>query len=102
MRIVRTTPRDSREEAESLGRRAFAARAATRATVAARVACVVNGIRDEQPVCPAGATGLEPATPGFGDRCSTKLSYAPGHPDCSLTAWPGPVSAALRARSSPS
>jgi hypothetical protein len=25
----------------------------------------------------AGAAGLEPATPGFGDRCSTKLSYAP-------------------------
>ena len=31
---------------------------------------------------PTGATGLEPATPGFGDRCSTKLSYAPGHSDC--------------------
>jgi RNA polymerase sigma-70 factor, ECF subfamily len=26
---------------------------------------------------PTGATGLEPATPGFGDRCSAKLSYAP-------------------------
>src|ERR671925_792001 len=31
-----------------------------------------------RPFCPTGATGLEPATPGFGDRCSTKLSYAPG------------------------
>ena len=25
----------------------------------------------------AGAAGLEPATGGFGDRCSTKLSYTP-------------------------
>ena len=25
----------------------------------------------------AGETGLEPATPGFGDRCSAKLSYSP-------------------------
>src|SRR5262249_20127120 len=25
----------------------------------------------------AGAEGLEPPTAGFGDRCSTKLSYAP-------------------------
>src|SRR5437763_506553 len=25
----------------------------------------------------AGAAGLEPATPGFGDQCSAKLSYAP-------------------------
>ena len=25
----------------------------------------------------AGLAGLEPATPGFGDRCSTKLSYRP-------------------------
>jgi hypothetical protein len=33
-------------------------------------------------LCPTGATGLEPATPGFGDRCSTKLSYAPGRLQC--------------------
>jgi len=33
-------------------------------------------------LCPTGATGLEPATPGFGDRCSTKLSYAPRRFDC--------------------
>ena len=25
----------------------------------------------------AGAIGLEPTTPGFGDRCSTRLSYTP-------------------------
>ena len=25
----------------------------------------------------AGETGLEPPTPGFGDRCSAKLSYSP-------------------------
>ena len=25
----------------------------------------------------AGVAGLEPATGGFGDRCSTKLSYTP-------------------------
>ena len=31
----------------------------------------------------AGAAGFEPATLGFGDRCSTSLSYAPAMPDCS-------------------
>lgn len=25
----------------------------------------------------AGAVGLEPTTPGFGDQCSSQLSYAP-------------------------
>lgn len=25
----------------------------------------------------AGAAGFEPTTPGFGDQCSTGLSYAP-------------------------
>ena len=25
----------------------------------------------------AGVAGLEPATPGFGDRCSSQLSYTP-------------------------
>src|SRR5437016_1843936 len=31
----------------------------------------------------AGAEGLEPPTAGFGDRCSTKLSYAPPAPGSS-------------------
>lgn len=32
----------------------------------------------KRPVCiVAGAAGFEPATPGFGDRCSSQLSYAP-------------------------
>ena len=26
---------------------------------------------------PAGEAGVEPATPGFGDRCSSQLSYSP-------------------------
>jgi hypothetical protein len=25
----------------------------------------------------AGVAGLEPATPGFGDQCSSQLSYTP-------------------------
>ena len=29
----------------------------------------------------AGAAGFEPATGGFGDRCSTGLSYAPAQSD---------------------
>ena len=28
----------------------------------------------------AGAVGLEPTTPGFGDQCSSQLSYAPIFP----------------------
>src|SRR6476619_4465310 len=32
----------------------------------------------------AGATGLEPATAGFGDQCSTKLSYTPTDTLCLL------------------
>ena len=37
----------------------------------------------------AGAEGLEPPTAGFGDRCSTKLSYAPSSTGVSepFTAW---------------
>ena len=30
----------------------------------------------------AGATGVEPATHGFGDRCSTGLSYTPKAQKC--------------------
>ena len=28
----------------------------------------------------AGVEGLEPPTPGFGDRCSSQLSYTPNNP----------------------
>ncbi len=27
--------------------------------------------------CSSGEAGVEPATPGFGDRCSSQLSYSP-------------------------
>ena len=30
--------------------------------------------------CLAGVEGLEPPTPGFGDRCSSRLSYTPPRP----------------------
>jgi hypothetical protein len=30
----------------------------------------------------AGVEGLEPPTPGFGDRCSSRLSYTPTRPRC--------------------
>src|SRR5487761_2783187 len=43
----------------------------------------------------AGATGLEPATTGFGDRDSAKLSYAPsgtdGRADARPDCYPAPV-----------
>src|SRR5436189_2789944 len=35
----------------------------------------------------AGVEGLEPPTPGFGDRCSSQLSYTP-----SGRAYSGPIS----------
>ena len=57
----------------------------------------------------AGVEGLEPATPGFGDRCSSQLSYTPSgalysvetarrhlfahsrQPTCSRHLYPGAV-----------
>ena len=39
----------------------------------------------------AGVEGLEPPTPGFGDRCSSQLSYTPIR--VSDATWPEPASA---------
>ena len=39
----------------------------------------------------AGAEGLEPPTAGFGDRCSTKLSYGPLSGRFEGVDRPGPV-----------
>ena len=38
---------------------------------------VSPGVRARTGFAMAGAGGLEPPTRGFGDRCSTILSYAP-------------------------
>lgn len=43
--------------------------------------------RKYEPQRLAGAAGLEPATLGFGDRCSTKLSYAPATATPNFTAY---------------
>jgi hypothetical protein len=67
-----------REEPDRLEERVFEW---VRAQVRAQVARFDNTRENESPALrgsrPTGATGLEPATPGFGDRCSAKLSYAP-------------------------
>ena len=36
----------------------------------------------------AGVEGLEPPTPGFGDRCSSQLSYTPSRADRCMKARP--------------
>ena len=38
----------------------------------------------DRPFDPAGATGLEPATPGFGDRCATNCATPLGCEECSV------------------
>src|SRR6266700_6507610 len=43
----------------------------------AAIASIVGFRRLSSLSCLAGVEGLEPPTPGFGDRCSSQLSYTP-------------------------
>src|SRR2546423_5865795 len=48
-----------------------------RASYCSPIRTSTGGARRSRPCRLAGVEGLEPPTPGFGDRCSSQLSYTP-------------------------